>query len=70
MKTNLTNKKKLAEMIVKAVKEQQQSLEKDLFEKKEGWNTMISIFEGIAWAIIGLLAGIVLGDPDKKKYFK
>lgn len=34
MKTNLTNKKKLAEMIVKAVKEQQQSLEKDLFEKK------------------------------------
>lgn len=36
MKTNLTNKKKLAEMIVNAVKEQQQSLEKDLFEKKEG----------------------------------
>jgi hypothetical protein len=30
---------------------------------------MISVWEGIAWAIIGLLAGIVLGDPDKSKYF-
>lgn len=31
---------------------------------------MISVWEGLAWAIIGLLAGIVLGDPNKKKYFK
>ena len=31
---------------------------------------MISIWEGLAWAIIGLLAGIILGDPDKNKYFK
>lgn len=30
---------------------------------------MISIWEGLAWAIIGLLAGIVIGDPDKTKYF-
>lgn len=30
---------------------------------------MISIWEGLAWAIIGLLAGIVLGDPNKRKYF-
>lgn len=30
---------------------------------------MISVWEGLAWAIIGLLAGIVIGDPDKKKYF-
>lgn len=31
---------------------------------------MISIWEGLAWAIIGLLGGIILGDPNKKKYFK
>lgn len=31
---------------------------------------MISIFEALAWAVIGLLVGIILGDPDKKKYFK
>lgn len=31
---------------------------------------MISIWEGLAWAVIGLLVGIVLGDPDKKKYFE
>lgn len=30
---------------------------------------MISVWEGIVWAILGLLAGIVIGDPDKKKYF-
>ena len=30
---------------------------------------MISIAEGLAWAVIGLLAGIILGDPNKKKYF-
>lgn len=30
---------------------------------------MISIWDGIAWAIIGLLVGIILGDPDKSKYF-
>lgn len=30
---------------------------------------MISIWEGIAWSIIGFLAGIILGDPNKKKYF-
>ena len=30
---------------------------------------MISTFEGLAWAVLGLLAGIILGDPDKKKYF-
>lgn len=30
---------------------------------------MISAWEGIAWAVIGLLVGIILGDPDKKKYF-
>lgn len=30
---------------------------------------MISVWEVIAWAVIGLLVGIVLGDPDKKKYF-
>lgn len=30
---------------------------------------MISVWEGLAWAIIGLLAGIVIGDPDKTKYF-
>lgn len=30
---------------------------------------MISIFEGIAWSVLGLLAGIILGDPNKKKYF-
>lgn len=31
---------------------------------------MISIFEGIAWAVLGLLVGIILGDPNKKKYFE
>lgn len=30
---------------------------------------MISIWEGLAWGIIGLLAGIILGDPNKSKYF-
>ena len=30
---------------------------------------MISGWEGLAWAVIGLLAGIILGDHDKKKYF-
>ena len=30
---------------------------------------MITIAEGIAWGVIGLLVGIILGDPDKKKYF-
>lgn len=30
---------------------------------------MISVWEGLAWSIIGLLAGIVIGDPDKTKYF-
>lgn len=32
----MADKKVLAEMIVKAVKEQRQRLEKELFEKKEG----------------------------------
>ncbi len=31
---------------------------------------MISIWEGLAWAIIGLLSGIILGDHNKKKYFR
>lgn len=30
---------------------------------------MISVWEGFAWAVIGLLSGIILGDPDKSKYF-
>ena len=30
---------------------------------------MITIAEGIAWGVIGLLVGIIIGDPDKKKYF-
>lgn len=32
----MADKKVLAEMIVKAVKEQREKLEKDLFEEKEG----------------------------------
>lgn len=31
---------------------------------------MIDIWEGLAWAVLGLLAGIILGDPNKKKYFR
>ena len=31
---------------------------------------MISVWEGLAWAIIGLLAGIILGTPDKSKFYK
>lgn len=30
---------------------------------------MINIWEGLAWAIIGLLVGIILGDPNKNKFF-
>lgn len=30
---------------------------------------MISVIEGVAWFVLGLLAGVVIGDPDKKKYF-
>lgn len=31
---------------------------------------MITIAEGAAWFVLGLLAGIILGDPNKNKYFK
>lgn len=37
--------------------------------QSKGGKRMISIWEGLAWAVIGLLAGIILGDPNKKKYF-
>ena len=66
---NLLNERALKALIEETIKEQRPRLEEDLFEKKEGWKNMISIWEGLAWAIIGLLTGIVLGDPDKKKYF-
>ncbi|XJZ60268.1 hypothetical protein ACIA4Q_02650 [Lactobacillus delbrueckii subsp. bulgaricus] len=30
---------------------------------------MISVWEGIAWSLFGFLLGIIVGDPDKDKYF-
>ena len=30
---------------------------------------MISVWEGISWSLFCLLVGIILGDPDKDKYF-
>lgn len=30
---------------------------------------MISVWDGIAWSLFGFLLGIIVGDPDKDKYF-
>lgn len=30
---------------------------------------MINTWEGLAWAVLGLFIGIILGDPNKPKYF-
>ncbi|MBT8853738.1 hypothetical protein BTH55_02940 [Lactobacillus delbrueckii subsp. bulgaricus] len=30
---------------------------------------MISIFECLSWSLFSFLLGIIVGDPDKNKYF-